>query len=255
MFKGTYKGRPCAAKLLTHHAWEMATGGFLSASVAVEGFHKECKDLEVLEHENIVQHYATVFEQNSNLPILVMELMDYNLKHYIQSRQENKIPLLCQISLCLDISKGLNYLHSKGIIHRDLCDVNILLTVKGGETYPTAKVADFGMGRLLSYDYVSATLTGLSHRAAYLPSEARDDPSNYSCKLDIYSYGVIAVQIVQVKEFFRKKSEVVSTFKEIPESHFLKNTIGSCLLEDPESRPRAADITKTLSGSHSATAP
>ena len=109
-----------------------------------------------------------------------MELMECNLKEYIKGKQEKKLSLLCQLSLCLDIAKGLKFLHSQEIIHRDLCDVNILIVNHWGELCPTAKVADFGMSRILPHEYISATLTGLAHRLAYLPSEARDDPYHYS---------------------------------------------------------------------------
>ena len=157
MFRATYKKEPCAAKLLTHHAQQMATGGDFQTTAgiqvsALERFRQECYFLESLDNENIVQHIATIYEPDSNLPILVMELMDCSLKQYLADKQDIKLSRLYQMSLCLDIAKGLTFLHQHDICHRDLCDDNILLVLTGRET-PTAKIADFGMSRILPPEY------------------------------------------------------------------------------------------------------
>ena len=128
VFRATFKGLACAAKLLTHHAQELASGLNTTANIqiaALESFRKECSFLKSLRHKNIVHHLAIVTEPNSNLPILVLELMDCSLKRYLEDRVDVKLSLLYQISICSDISRGLTFLHSKEIIHRDLCDNNI----------------------------------------------------------------------------------------------------------------------------------
>ena len=107
-----------------------------------------------------------------------MELMDCSVKQYLEDRQDNKLSFLCQISLCSDISEGLAFLHAENIIHRDLCDDNVLLAVTGDT--PTAKIADFGMSRLFPIDYMGDTLTGLAHGQVYLPSEAGVEPYDYN---------------------------------------------------------------------------
>ena len=100
------------------------------------------------------------------------------------------------------------------------------------------------MSRILPDDYISATLTGLGHRAVYLPPEAPED--HYSYTLDIYSFGVIAVQIVQVKTGLKKKFDVTILFEDIPESHILKKTICCCLSDDRKTRPQAVDIVNAI---------
>ena len=248
VFRATYKESPCAVKLLTHHAQEMATGGAMKSTrriqkSALECFQKECTYLKTLVHRNIVRHLATVIEPNSKLPMLVMELMDCSLKQYLEDRQDNRLSFLCQISLCFDISK---ILHVKNIIHRDLCDDNVLLAVKGDT--PIAKIADFGMSRILPKDYMNHTLTGLAHRQVYLPSEARVDPYDYcnNHTLDIYSFGVLATQIVQVKPGIKRKEDLLATLKNIPNTHFLKKIIHHSLSEDRKSRPQASDIVRYI---------
>ena len=255
MFKGKYRGCPCAAKVLTHHAQQMAIGDRLKTTAGIQAealaaFRRECDFLESLKHDNIVRHLANFAEPNSNLPILVMELMDSNLKEYLERNKEKKLSIACQLSICRDVSKGIEFLHSKNIIHRDLCDVNILISLRQDD-FPKAKVADFGMSRILPCNYVSATLTGLGHRQVYLPPEAPED--HYSYTLDIYSFGVIAVQIIKAKTGLKKKFDVTFLFENIPESHLLKETINCCLSDDRKTRPQASDIVNTINDGVSTT--
>ena len=134
-----------------------------------------------------------------------MELMDCSLQHYL--KEGSILPLFKQVNLCQDVSKGLAFLHDNSIIHHDLCDDNILLILTCPQ--PKAKISDFGMSRLLPEDYVTTTLTSIGHRAVYLPPEASEDPSRYSYTLDIYSFGVVATQIVQSKSHFSKKMTLI----------------------------------------------
>ena len=222
--------------MLTPLAMEMITGIKIRKvqATALESFQKECKYLKSLVHRNIVCHIATVTEPNANLPILVMELMDCSLKQYLEERQ--KIPSRQELSLCSDIIHGLAFLHSHNIIHRDLCDDNVLIKVT------TAKISDFGMSTILPHESMSRTLTGLGHRQVYLPPEAMDDPYHYSHTLDVYSFGVLATQIIRVKTNIRNKRELLDIFETIPETHILKNVTRACLSENKKDRPHAADV-------------
>ena len=76
VFRGKYKGLPCAAKLLTHHAQQMAIDDRLKTTAGIQtealnAFRRECDFLESLRHDNIVCHFANFAEPYSNLPILV----------------------------------------------------------------------------------------------------------------------------------------------------------------------------------------
>lgn len=169
--------------------------------------------------------------------------MNCSLKHYLK-KQDEKLSLRCQTSLCYDISKGLEYLHSQQVIHRDLTDVNVLLTFT--VTIPVAKIADFGMSRILPFDFMSDSLSGLGHKPIYLPPEAAEEPYHYSYTLDVYSFGVIATQIVQVQAPLQSKTHLFSLFETISSDHTLKNIIHSCLFKNRKNRPTAAVIVSTI---------
>ena len=214
---------------------------------ALERFKKECNFLKMLKHKNIVQHLATVTEPKSNLPILIMELMDCSLKKYLEDRNDEKLSLEYQLNLCRDISEGLAFLHSKEIVHRDLCDDNVLLSLDENGGCPVAKIADFRMSRLIPHDKMSATLTAIGQREVYFPPEARDYPVDYSYSIDVYSFGVIATQIIQVKVHLNRKSVLTSLFEKIPDTNPLKKIIHSCLSEDKDKRPEAVNVSHLIS--------
>ena len=232
--------------MLTYHALYMTTGDKLPCRVqkeALESFRKECEYLKSLAHKNIVRHFATVIEPKANLPILVMELLDCSLKQFLDGNCAKKLPILHEISLCSDIIKGLAFLHSQNIIHRDLCDENVLI-VKGD--IPIASISDFGMSRILPHESMSRTLTAQGHRQVYRAPEAMDEPYHYSHTLDVYSFGVLATQIIQLRTNLKNKRVLLAIFKEIPKQHTLKNIIRSCLSENRKKRPQAIDVVKQI---------
>ena len=123
---------------------------------ASKAFDRECDFLELLQHPNVVQYVSTAKHPKTGGTILVVELMDCNLRSYILSLNEKSLTSECEISLSKDMACGLAYIHSKQIIHCDLCSDNILLKL----TRPVP-VADFGMSRLYDPSKFSHTLTNL----------------------------------------------------------------------------------------------
>ena len=98
-----------------------------------------------------------------------------------------------QVDICHDIALALAYLHSNDIIHRDLSSNNVLLIGAGIR----AKVTDFGMAKLFKTN--SSTMTPQTRcpgTLAYMSPESLDDPPVYTQKLDIFSFGVLTIQII-----------------------------------------------------------
>ena len=236
VYVATYKSTQCAAKVLKY------------PSAAEENFEKQFDFLHSLDHENIVKHIITIAEPQSHYPIIVMELMDNNLKEYLLDNYGKRFPLLQQSSLCLDISNGLAYLHSNKIVHRNLCDDNILLNMS--QQIPTAKISDFGISTILPAHDMSMVLTGLRNRRVYFSPEVRDDIHHSHSSVDIYSFGVLATQVVQVKAYLKGTPELHSLYREIPETHLMKATIKSCIFYNNNRRPKATDIAEKLSSDY-----
>ena len=248
VFKGSYKSSPCAVKLLHEVAMEIQTNlpTAQENKISVSTFDRECKFLESLQHPNIVQHLTTdKYPPISGSTILVTELMDCSLRFYLSGI--DKVTSRCQVSLSKDVASGLAYIHSKQIIHRDLCGDNILLTLS--QPVPVAKISDFGMSRLLNPSQMSSTLTAVGHRMGYLPSEAlRLKEEIYDQSLDVFSLGVIIMQIVCKAGSVKTVKDRCSLIKQIPSTHRLKVIISYCLQEDMESRPTAKAVCELTYG-------
>ena len=243
VFEGSYRSRPCAVKVLHELATHIRTHlpADQSNDKTIKALDCECEFLESFQHPNIVQHLSTNEHPMSGSTILVTELMDCNLKSYLSGFGEESLTSHCQLSLSKDVASGLAYIHDKQIVHRDLCGDNVLLRL--GEPVPLAKISDFGMSRLLDPSQMSSTLTVVAHRMGYLPPEAlRLDNEEYDQSLDVFSLGVLMVQILHKVGTIKTAKDRSSFVSQIPTTHRLKPIIHDCLQEDRRTRPTARDI-------------
>ena len=181
---------PCAAKILHRTLFQFTAPG---ATSVMRKFEQECRLLSAIKHPHIIQYLGTYHDPESRLPVLLMELMDESLTRFLQQSRE-PLPYHTEVNLCHDIVMALSYLHSNGIVHRDLSSNNVLL-IAGSR----AKVTDFGMVKLYDVNHSTAHLTPLTlcpGTMAYMSPEALRDRPVYTDKLDSFSLGVLSVQIM-----------------------------------------------------------
>ncbi len=245
VFKGTYRSEICAVKILLHEAILMQANIPLSKSEkASKAFDNEYEILKSLHHQHVVQYLSTAKHPISGSTILVVELMDCSLRSYLSSLNEESLTSECEISLSKDMACGLAYIHSNLIIHRDLCGDNVLLKLT--QPVPVAKISDFGMSRLYDPSKLSSTLTAIGHRRGYLPPEAfRLEEEKYDNSLDVFSLGVVMVQIVRKLETINAVADRSLHVAQIPRTHKLRKLIDSCLQVDTR-RPSARDICESI---------
>ena len=180
----------CAAKILHPALFQFTAPGNTSV---MRKFEQECRLLSAIKHPHIVQYLGMYHDPESRLPVLLMELMDESLTRFLE-RSDDPLPYHTEVNLCHDIAMALSYLHSNGIVHRDLSSNNVLL-IAGSR----AKVTDFGMVKLYDLNCSTArhtTLTQCPGTVAYMSPEALEEPPMYTYKLDSFSLGVLGVQIM-----------------------------------------------------------
>ena len=181
---------PCAAKILHPALFQFTAPGTTSV---MRKFEQECRLLSAIKHPHIVQYLGMYRDPESRLPVLLMELMDESLTRFLE-RSHTPLPYHTEVNLCHDIALALSYLHSNGIVHRDLSSNNVLL-IAGSR----AKVTDFGMVKLYNLNRSTAHHTALTlcpGTTVYMSPEALEDPPMYTYKLDSFSLGVLGVQIM-----------------------------------------------------------
>ena len=226
---------PCAAKII--HPTLFATHD-PGAQKIIERFEQECQFLSGVRHPHIVQYLGVSRDPESQLPVLLMELMDGSLTQFLEQSEE-PLPFHIQVDLCHNIALALAYLHSNGIVHRDLSSNNVLLIGPGNR----AKVTDFGMSKLADANRHMTPMTMCPGTLAYMPPEALDDPPVYTNKLDCFSFGVLDIQILT-----RQFPEPSQRFKTI-EIHDPRVPDGTVKISVPEAERRQSHI-KLISPAH-----
>ena len=237
---------PCATKLLNPILFQFSDG---LAEENMKIFNQESKLLCSINHPCIVQYLDAYVHLETCWAVLLMELMDENLTSFLD-KAENPLPIYLQIDLCHDVIQGLAYLHSNGIIHRNLTGKNIL--IYGGTK---AKVTDFGMMKMA--DSQKASNPHLKHSimpdsSAYMPPETFRNPPSYTYQLDIFSFGVVSLQIMtghfphpssyKVSEIERRKFDLESVEKEHP----ILPIVMGCLKDRDILRPPAPQLCRKL---------
>ena len=257
--KAQCDGLLCAAKIMHPTLFDLRDPGTASY---LRKFREECHLLSLARHPNVVQYLGTYTDPDTQLPVLLMELCDESLTAFLE-RSPGPLSYHIQVNICHDIALALVYLHSNGLIHRDLTGNNVLL-IAGIR----AKITDFGMSKLATVNPRMTALTLCPGNVLYMSPEALDEAKSYTAKLDVFSFGVIVIQIltrqfpnpadrfrhVSVAEFEEQVRVVVPDTERrkahlqlIPEAHSLKPLALQCLKKKENERPSALQLCERLS--------
>ena len=118
--KATLDELPCAAKLL--HPILVDPNNPRNRT----RFEQECRFLSEIRHPNIVQYLGVGQDGETGLPVLLMELMDDSLTHFLEQSEE-PLAYHVQVNISHDIALAVAFLHLNRIVHRDLSSNNVLL--------------------------------------------------------------------------------------------------------------------------------
>ena len=261
VYKAKCDQLPCAAKILHPTILDPTDPG---AERVMQRFQLECSVLERIRHPNIVQYLGLCRDPESRLPALLMELLDESLTKMLE-RSQRPLAYFAEVNICHDIALAVAYLHSNDIIHRDLSSNNVLVIAKS-----RAKVTDFGMSKLAGAAPTMTPLTMCPGTLAYMAPEALEEPPRYTKKLDVFSEGVMMIQVctrlwpepgprsetvpfpasptgttkVPVLEPERRKNHVDM----IDRSHPLLMIAMDCLRYQERERPSSEELCQRLAG-------
>ena len=228
-----------------------------------EKFYAECVMLSKLRHPHIVHFVGVRCGPNPSDLSLVMECLHTDLAKFLEEHQEKgvDIPLSIKLSILLDVSYGLLYLHTLDppIIHRDLSANNILLTTDGLQ----AKIADLGVSKLLDFQTQAKIVqTKVPGSQNYMPPEALTENPQYGVKLDIFSFGHL--MLYTATQVFPGVHEVTLTPANLEQGtiQIMKRAIAidqmggernclhplaiQCLQDKPERRPTTLKLNESL---------
>ncbi|KAL8279988.1 hypothetical protein RQP46_007569 [Phenoliferia psychrophenolica] len=248
-FGSVYLGmNPMSGSLMAVKQVELPTGNSHNEErkkSMLDALEREIELLKVLQHENIVQ-YLDSSSDPTHLNIFLEYVPGGSVAALLSNYGAFEEALVSKF--VRQILTGLEYLHAREIIHRDIKGANILVDNKGG-----IKISDFGISKRVDDNLLSGAKV---HRpslqgSVYWMAPEVVKQTSYTSKADIWSLGCLVVEMLtgahpwanltQMQAIFRIGSSSCPAIPDdiSPESdEFLQQTF----LIDHNQRPSAKDL-------------
>lgn len=168
-----------AVKILTKRKLRRIPNG-------VQNVQREIQLLRNLNHRNIIELIDVLYNDEKQKMYLIMEYCVGGLQELIDSAPEKKLPLFQAHRYFKQLIYGLEYLHGRGVIHKDIKPGNLLLTLD-----QTLKISDFGVAEALENFAIDDTCSTAQGSPAFQPPEIANGLEVFAgFKVDIWSSGV-----------------------------------------------------------------
>lgn len=208
------KGRLAGVYKAVHASGQVVAIKVLPPSKAADSqilkrFEREAQLAEQLEHPNVVRTFH--HGESNGLHYIVMEYLEgETLKSILKTRQ--RLPPVEALRIAYYLGQGLQHLHEKGLVHRELCPENIMLCPAPSADDTTqkcsVKLLDIGLGRALfetkrktSYESLSKPGEIIGNPEYMAPEQARD-PGKADIRSDLYSLGCVLYHMLAGKPPF-----------------------------------------------------
>jgi serine/threonine protein kinase len=143
LFRGVHCGQDVAIKILR---------GVHDNSAQYREFLQEVAIMRKVRHRNVVQ-FIGACTVRPNLCIVFEFMRGGSVYDYVRKHGQLRVAHIMRVAL--EVCRGMDYLHRRRIVHRDLKAANLLLDEHG-----TVKIADFGVARVMDGTGVMTAETG-----------------------------------------------------------------------------------------------
>ncbi|CAK9192057.1 unnamed protein product [Sphagnum troendelagicum] len=160
-------------------------------------FWKEASILSQLHHPNVVAFYGVVRDGPGGTLATVTEYMvNGSLKQVLQKR-DRTIDRRKRLLIATDAAFGMEYLHSKNIVHFDLKCENLLVNMRDPHR-PICKVGDLGLSKVKHQTMVSGGVRGTLPWMA--PELLNGTSTMVTEKVDVFSFGIVMWELLTGEE-------------------------------------------------------
>ena len=224
----TFRGLRVAAKCLHE---------LIISQYNISVFAREMSIAAKVRHPNLLQFIGAT---RVGSPIILCELMPTSLRKELETGPLTR-PQIVKISQ--DVSSALNYLHlwkPHPILHRDVSSPNVLLEPSGSGQWKS-KLSDYGSANLAQN--ISSTSVGPGN-PFYSAPEAQF-PDNHSPAMDVYSFGVLLVEMILCQPPSPTTAERERQAESIGWPS-IKPLVKQCLNRQPTNRPSIDQVLSDL---------
>eukprot|EP00117_Sycon_ciliatum_P026644 scpid20203/ scgid21828/ Serine/threonine-protein kinase/endoribonuclease IRE1; Endoplasmic reticulum-to-nucleus signaling 1; Inositol-requiring protein 1; Ire1-alpha; Serine/threonine-protein kinase; Endoribonuclease len=184
VFRGKFENREVAVKRVLRESYQLVT-----------------KEVELLrdghadDHVNVIRYYCT--EANDTFFFLALELCQASLKEYVDRYKEYS-KQISQRDVMKQMLTGLSYLHSLGIVHRDIKPQNVLISYPKHNGQVRTLLSDFGLCKKLADGRSSFTArSGVTGTEGWIAPELMSGlTESATCSVDIFSSGCLIYYVL-----------------------------------------------------------
>ncbi|UZO15572.1 uncharacterized protein OCT59_006990 [Rhizophagus irregularis] len=211
---------------------------------------------ELHDWQNIIKFYGLT--NDGNKWYLVTEWAEHGNLREFYTNNKNSFDTKLKLRVSLDIARGLNFLRTVEILHRDIRAENVLITLKN--TKNTAKLTNFKLSR--SYNADTLNQHHNLEQIRYCAPEIleRTKGFKYNNKCEVYSFGILLWEISEEKTPYENHNDFLEITKLVLDKYRepfsensqkmpdeFKNLVLDAVNHDPEFRPKITTMFEILS--------
>nr|DAD43945.1 TPA_asm: hypothetical protein HUJ06_002175 [Nelumbo nucifera] len=250
VYHGKWRGTDVAIKRIKKSCF---TGRSSEQERLTVEFWREAEILSKLHHPNVVAFYGVVQDGPGGTLATVTEYMVNGSLRHVLLRKDRYLDRRKRLTIAMDAAFGMEYLHSKNIVHFDLkCD-NLLVNLKD-PARPICKVGDFGLSKIKRNTLVSGGVRGTLPWMA--PELLNGSSSKVSEKVDVFSFGIVLWEILTGEEPYANMhygaiiGGIVNNTLRPPVPNYCdlewRRLMEQCWAPDPLARPSFTEIASRL---------